>query len=59
VGASISDITFFDGISVASCCQVPWKAIGAINKSTIEILLIKFQVNCDDARDVALGFFNL
>jgi hypothetical protein len=53
---SLREITLLAGISVASFCQVLWKAIRAINKNTSKILLIKFPANCDDARDVALGF---
>ena len=55
-GGSYSDIKFFTGISVASFYRVLWKTIGAINKSTSDILSIKFPTTHDEARDAALGF---
>ena len=55
-GGSYSDIKFFTGISVASFYRVLWKTIAAINKSSSDILSIKFPTTPDDARDAALGF---
>ncbi len=55
-GGSYSDIKIFTGISVASFYRVLWKTIGAINKSSSDILSIKFPATQDDACDAALGF---